>query len=122
MVEVNITVNGIKHKLEVDDKETLLEVLRERLDLTGAKNGCGYGTCGACTVVVDGKAQRSCILRPPKYDGKEIITIEGVSDGHKLHPIQEALIEVGAVQCGFCTPGIVMSLYALYNENVDAFR
>jgi len=120
MAQIDIKVNGSSYKLEVDDNETLLDVLRDRLDLTGAKNGCGYGTCGACTVVMDGKAVRSCVLKHPKYNGKEIITIEGISDGHKLHPVQEAFIEAGAVQCGFCSPGYIMSLYALYNENLEA--
>jgi len=119
-IKVTITVNKLKHQLDVDEKETLLEVLRDRLHLTGTKNACAYGACGACTVVVDGNAVRSCLLKPDKYNGSEILTIEGLADGDKLHPIQEAFVEAGAIQCGFCTPGFVMSLYALFTENIKA--
>lgn len=118
--KVAITVNGIKHEMEVDEKETLMEVLRDRLDLTGTKNACAYGSCGACTVVMGNEAVRSCLLKPDKYNGKEVLTIEGLSDGNNLHPIQEAFIKAGAIQCGFCTPGFVMSLYALFTNNLNA--
>ncbi len=118
--KVAITVNGLKHEMEVDEKETLMEVLRDRLHLTGTKNACAYGSCGACTVVVSNEAVRSCLLKPDKYNGKEVLTIEGLSDGNNLHPIQEAFIKAGVIQCGFCTPGFVMSLYALYTNNLNA--
>jgi aerobic carbon-monoxide dehydrogenase small subunit len=119
-INVPLTVNGIKYELDLEEKETLLEVLRDRLHLTGTKNACAYGACGACTIVMNGEAVRSCLMKPEKYNGKEIITIEGVSNGHDLHPIQEAFIKAGAIQCGFCTPGFIMSLYALFNNNLNA--
>ncbi|MDW7729760.1 MAG: (2Fe-2S)-binding protein [Bacillota bacterium] len=117
---ISITVNGRQHDLLVDEKETLLEVLRDRLDLTGTKNACSYGACGACTVVADNEAVKSCLLKPEKYNGKNILTIEGLADGNNLHSIQDAFIKAGAIQCGFCTPGFVMSLYALFTNNLDA--
>jgi aerobic carbon-monoxide dehydrogenase small subunit len=119
-INVPLTVNGIKYELDLEEKETLLEVLRDRLHLTGTKNACAYGACGACTIVMNGEAVRSCLMKPEKYNGKEIITIEGISNGHDLHPIQEAFIKAGAIQCGFCTPGFIMSLYALFNNNLNA--
>ncbi|NCC52282.1 MAG: (2Fe-2S)-binding protein [Spartobacteria bacterium] len=118
--KITCTVNGVKRTLELDGWEKLLDVLREKLDLTGTKRGCDDRTCGACTVVVDGEAVHSCTFPARKADGKTIITIEGLSRGKELHPIQRALIEAGAVQCGFCTPGIVMELYALYTRNPEA--
>jgi aerobic carbon-monoxide dehydrogenase small subunit len=117
---VTITVNGLQHQLIVEEKETLQEVLRDRLHLTGTKNACAYGSCGACTVIVNNEAVRSCLLKPDKYNGKEVLTIEGLADSENLHPIQEAFIKAGAIQCGFCTPGFVMSLYGLYTNNIDA--
>jgi aerobic-type carbon monoxide dehydrogenase small subunit (CoxS/CutS family) len=119
-IKVFLTVNGIKYELDLEEKETLLEVLRDRLHLTGTKNACAYGACGACTIVMNGEAVRSCLMKPEKFNGKEIITIEGISNGHDLHPIQEAFIKAGAIQCGFCTPGFIMSLYALFNNNLKA--
>ncbi|MEQ8168766.1 MAG: (2Fe-2S)-binding protein [Candidatus Eremiobacterota bacterium] len=120
MTTISLKVNGRDYKVHVDDKTILLDVLREKLNLTGAKNGCGQGACGTCTVVMDGEAVRSCIVKAIKADGKEIVTIEGLTDGVTLHPIQDAFIKAGAVQCGFCTPGYIMSLYALFNKNPDA--
>ena len=120
MTTISLKVNGKDYKVHVDDKTMLLDILREKLNLTGAKNGCGQGACGTCTVVMDGEAVRSCIVKAVKADGKEIITIEGLTDGVTLHPIQDAFIKAGAVQCGFCTPGYIMSLYALFNKNPDA--
>lgn len=119
-VNVNLSVNGMTYDLEVDEKESLMEVLRDRLNLTGTKNACAYGSCGACTVVVDDEAVKSCLLKPNKFNGKKVLTIEGISAGFELHPIQEAFIKAGAVQCGFCTPGFIMSLYALFNRNLNA--
>ena len=117
---INFKLNGQPVKAIADEKTTLLYIIRDVLGLTGTKEGCGYGKCGTCVVVMNGKAIKSCITKAFKADGSEIVTVEGVADGFKLHPIQEALIEGGAVQCGFCTPGIIMTLKALYEENINA--
>ena len=122
-MKITIRVNGRLHSLEVDPKKRLLTILRDDLGLTGTKNGCSQGHCGACTIVLNGKAVRSCLLRAERLNGTEIpdiTTIEGLADDYKLHPIQEAFIETTAVQCGFCTPGIIMELYALFSENLEA--
>lgn len=119
-MEIHLTVNGQKHILEVDPKESLLKILREQLGLTGTKNGCSQGHCGACTVILNGDAVKSCLIRSNKLNGAEIVTIEGISPkfpGDKLHPIQQAFIETAAVQCGFCTPGFIMELYGLYEKS-----
>jgi len=110
-----ITVNGIEHPLsEADLQISLLDFIREELNLTGTKNGCGTGACGACTVLIDDAARRSCLTKLGSVVGKRITTIEGLEqkDG-TLHPIQQAFIDAGAIQCGFCTPGMVLSAYAL---------
>jgi len=103
-------------------RESLLEILRNALDLTGAKEGCGYGTCGSCTVVVNGEAVKACTLRGrDKLEGIEVLTIEGLADPEgTLHPIQEAFLRAGAVQCGYCTPGFIMRLYALLKNKPEA--
>ena len=119
---ITLTVNGIKQTVVCTGKESLLEILRDYLDLTGTKEGCGYGACGSCTVVVNGEAVKSRTLRgKEKLEGIEVTTIEGlaVKDG-TLHPIQKAFLEAGAVQCGFCTPGFIMRLYALFSKNPAA--
>ncbi len=118
--KVTFTVNGFERTVEIEGWEKLLDVLREKLNLTGTKRGCDDVSCGACTVVVDGEAKKSCVYPAKRLDGKEVITIESMADGTTLHPIQQALIEAGAVQCGYCIPGIVMGLYALYGKNPDA--
>jgi len=117
MKQIKITVNGKTHELQVKPWATLLEVIRDDLGLTGTKEGCGLGECGACTVIMDGKTVNSCLVLAPEADGKEIITIEGLAQGDKLHPIQEAFMEQGGLQCGFCTPGIILSTKALLDEN-----
>ena len=119
---ITLTVNGIRRNVLCPAKESLLEILRDQLGLTGAKEGCGYGACGSCTVVVNGRAVKACTLRGrDKLDGIEVVTIEGVADPEgTLHPIQEAFLRTGAVQCGFCTPGFIMRLYALYSNNPEA--
>lgn len=120
--EIEMTVNGQKRSLEVEDNEILAEVLRDKLGLTGVKMGCESGNCGVCTTVMDGKAVLSCSTLAPEADESEIITVEGLSkmhDGEGLHPIQEAFIEEHGVQCGYCTPGFLMSTYALLKENPD---
>ena len=115
---VTVTVNGDVYHLAVDPWRTLNEVLREDLNLTGTKLGCGSGDCGACTVMVDGKTVSSCLTLAVEMDGRDIMTVEGLSDsGGKLHPIQQAFIEKGAIQCGFCTPGMEMSGLYLLQHN-----
>jgi nicotinate dehydrogenase subunit A len=117
MSSLHLTINGHSYAVEADPQVTLLTVLRESLDLTGSKYGCGEGQCGACTVLVDGKAQRSCITKAGSIVGKEITTIEGLARGEELHPVQEAFLEVGALQCGYCTSGMIMSAAALLKRN-----
>jgi carbon-monoxide dehydrogenase small subunit len=117
---VHFTVNGASTQVSVEPWRTLAEVLREELGLTGLKEGCGRGNCGTCTVIMDGKAVRSCLTLIPQVEGKEIVTIEGLSTGTSLHPLQEAFIEHLAVQCGFCTPGMILSAKALLDENPTA--
>src|SRR5271157_5523791 len=99
-----LNVNGAKRTLEADGERTLLSVLRDDLDLTGCKYGCGEGRCGACTVLLDGKPVRSCTTRVAAVAGKQIATIEGLAEGDKLHPVQQAFLDAGALQCGYCTP------------------
>jgi len=117
---ISLTVNGRLHTLELEGWEKLLDILREHLNLTGSKRGCDDATCGACTVVLNGEAVKACVTTAKKCVGGEVLTIEGLADGEKLHPIQQALIEAGAVQCGYCTPGIVMELYALFQKSPGA--
>ncbi|SHD75969.1 (2Fe-2S)-binding protein [Schnuerera ultunensis] len=114
---VNLKVNDQDHSIVVKNKETLLYTLRERLNLTGTKKGCESGDCGACTVLLSGKPVTSCVLLTVDCDGKEITTIEGLSQNGKLHPIQKAFIDNGAVQCGYCTPGMILSAKALLDTN-----
>jgi nicotinate dehydrogenase subunit A len=106
-------LNGRPAALEIDDEHPLLWALRTQLELTGTKYGCGEGLCGACTVLVDGKAVRSCITPVKAVSGKEVLTVEGLARGDVLHPLQQAFIAQGAVQCGYCTPGMLMSAYVL---------
>ena len=110
---ITLTVNGQQQSVEIDIRESLLEVLRGRLYLTGAKRGCGVGECGACTVLVDGEPVNSCIYLALWADGKHVRTVEGECREGKLSPVQQALLDEGAVQCGYCTPGVVMTLTAL---------
>jgi len=116
-MKIRFTVNGRKVDREVTADSRLLDLLRDDLHLTGTKEGCGEGECGACTVLIDGKAVNSCLVLAPQADGKDILTVEGLAKGDKLHPIQRAFVEKGAVQCGFCTPGFIMSTYALLKES-----
>ncbi|MCD8370997.1 MAG: (2Fe-2S)-binding protein [Clostridiales bacterium] len=117
METVELTVNGRKRTVLVETRETLLFTLRETLDLTGTKCGCGTNDCGACRVIVNGEAKNSCCLLTRNLKGAQIITIEGIADGNQLHPIQKAFIDAGAVQCGFCTPGMIISAKALLDKN-----
>jgi carbon-monoxide dehydrogenase small subunit len=117
---ITLTVNGVAHTQEVEARLTLADLLRERLDLTATHLGCEHGVCGACTVIVDGHAARSCTTLAVQADGAEIRTLEGVAgDGGELHPVQQAFWEKHGMQCGFCTPGIVMSLVELLEREPD---
>ena len=113
MTALRLAVNGTSYTVDVDPQTSLLTVLREHLDLTGSKYGCGEGQCGACTVLVDGKARRSCIAKVGSVSDKQITTIEGLAKGNQMHPLQEAFLEVGALQCGYCTSGMIMSAVEL---------
>lgn len=115
--EVFFTVNGEPYQLTIDSRRTLLEVLRESLGLTGSKQGCDTGECGACTVIVDGKAILACLTMAVACQGKNIVTIEGLAKGEDLDPLQKAFMVKGAVQCGFCTPGLILSARALLDIN-----
>jgi carbon-monoxide dehydrogenase small subunit len=112
-LDVRLVVNGERHKLRVGVNESLLQVLRERLGLTGTKEGCAAGDCGACTVIMDGRAVLACLVMAFQADGRAVTTVEGLAEDGKLHPLQEAFVEHGAVQCGYCTPGMLMSAKAL---------
>jgi len=114
---VSLNVNGSRYELKVWPSQTLLETLRENLQIIGTKEGCGEGECGACTVLLDSKPVNSCLVLAVEADGAEIVTIEGLADNENVDPIQEAFIEKGAVQCGFCTPGFIMSAKALLDQN-----
>jgi aerobic-type carbon monoxide dehydrogenase small subunit (CoxS/CutS family) len=116
---IALNVNGEKYQLEIEPHKTLLEVLREELDLTGAKEGCGLGSCGACTVLIEGEPILSCLTLAVEVEQKAIVTIEGLfKDGHP-HPLQRSFVECGAIQCGYCTPGIILSAKALIDEKRD---
>jgi nicotinate dehydrogenase subunit A len=117
MTTLRLTVNGHTYTVDAAPQASLLTVLRESLDLTGSKYGCGEGQCGACTVLIDGKAQRSCITKVGSVAQKQITTIEGLASGEQLHPVQEAFLEAGAMQCGYCTSGMILSAVALLRRN-----
>lgn len=121
-MKINFILNGKEVNCDVPEHFTLLRMLRETFHLTGTKKGCDKGECGACTVLMDNKAITSCTVLAPVVQGKEIITIEGLSENGQMHIIQEKLVEAGAVQCGFCTPGMVMSAYALFIQDKDFSR
>ena len=116
---IELKINSARHRVDVDPDRSLLSVLRDDLDLTGAKYGCGEGQCGACTVLIDGKATRSCITPVSAVASKQITTIEGLEKGGRLHPLQQAFLEAGALQCGYCTPGMIMSGVALLARTPD---
>ena len=111
-----LNVNGDDHEVAVATNHTLLDVLRDQLHLTGTKRGCGTGTCGVCTVIMDGKAVLSCLLLAVECQGNTITTIEGIGTSEDLHPVQKSFIEYGAIQCGYCSPGIIMTAKALLDE------
>ncbi len=116
-IPVTLKVNGEAYDLVIAPYRTLLDVLREELHLTGSKKGCDVGDCGACTVLLDGKPVNACLVLAATAQGREVLTIEGLAQNGKLHPLQEAFVREGAVQCGFCTPGILVSLKALLDTN-----
>ncbi|UCD44095.1 MAG: (2Fe-2S)-binding protein [Candidatus Bathyarchaeota archaeon] len=118
-MEIEITINGRKRQFDVEPNKLLLNLVRDELYLTGTKYGCGIGECGACTVHLDGEAVLACMVLAVDADGHRVDTIEGVADGDTLDPVQEAFIEEGAIQCGFCTPGFIMTTKALLGENPD---
>lgn len=118
-IHVTTTVNGDETEFLCDPRETLLDVLRDRLNLTGAKEGCGTGDCGACSVTLDGRLVCSCLVLGAEAEGKEIATVEGIADGDTLHPLQRKFIEHAALQCGICTPGILVAAKSLLEKNPD---
>jgi aerobic-type carbon monoxide dehydrogenase small subunit (CoxS/CutS family) len=117
-----LCVNGVIRDIDADPERSLLSVLRDDLDLTGSKYGCGEGRCGACTVLIDGEPARSCTTPVAKADGKAIRTIDGLADGDRLHPVQQAFLDADAMQCGYCTPGMIMSAVALLEQQSDVDR
>jgi carbon-monoxide dehydrogenase small subunit len=119
MKKISFILNGKQYELKVKPWQTLLELIREDLNLTGTKEGCGQGECGSCTVIMNGKTVNSCLVPAVEADGQEILTIEGLSDNDRLHPIQEAFVSHSGMQCGFCTPGMIMSAKALLDSNPD---
>jgi carbon-monoxide dehydrogenase small subunit len=116
---IRLTVNGVVHEAVVEPRLTLVDLLRGELGLTGTHVGCEHGVCGACTILVDGKAVRSCLLLAVQADGAELMTVEGLSSDGELHPIQQAFLEEHGLQCGFCTPGFLMAVYELLREDPD---
>jgi carbon-monoxide dehydrogenase small subunit len=120
--QLTLTVNGEARDVVVAVHKTLLEVLREDLGLTGTKHGCELGECGTCTVLVDGEPVLSCLALPVELPGREIKTVEGMADGGRLHPLQQAFAELGAAQCGYCTPGILLTAEALLDDNPTPSR
>ena len=119
MATVRLNINGHVYTIEVDSDAILLFVLRDHLDLTGSKYGCGEGQCGACTVLIDGKSRRSCITRVGDVAQKQITTIEGLAQGDRLHPVQQAFLDEGAMQCAYCTSGMIMTAVSLLNARRD---
>ena len=119
LTRVHATINGEAVEFLCEPYQSLLECLRDVLQLTGTKEGCNDGNCGACSVLLDGRLVNSCLVLGVEAEGRSVTTVEGLADGHTLHPIQQAYVETGAVQCGFCTPGFIMATYALLKETPD---
>jgi carbon-monoxide dehydrogenase small subunit len=114
---ITFTVNGRPYEVAVEPRWTLLEMVREELRLTGSKEGCGTGDCGACSMTVDGRLVTSCLMLAAQADGREVATVEGLATNGRLHPVQQAFIDAGGVQCGFCTPGMIMAAKSLLDRN-----
>ena len=121
-MDITLTVNGTAHRLSVEPTETVVSILRDRLSLTGTHKDCSMGVCGACTVLLNGRPVSSCLLLAPQADGQEIRTVEGLERDGKLSPLQEAFLTFGAVQCGYCTPGFLMTATALLEDNPKPTR
>ncbi|MCB9557452.1 MAG: (2Fe-2S)-binding protein [Deltaproteobacteria bacterium] len=121
-ITVNLKINGLATELRVPPQKTLLEALREEAGLTGTKHGCELGECGACTVLINGSPQLSCLVLAAACDGAEVLTIEGLANGPELHPLQSAFAELGAAQCGYCTPGVLLAAAALLVRNPSPTR
>ena len=119
---VELSINGQLYDVAISPEDLLIDVMRQKLDLTGTKKGCGQGDCGTCTVIINGQRALACLTLAIACQGKEILTIEGLEQNGKLHPIQDAFLNKGAVQCGYCTPGMIMSTKALLDENPDPTR
>ena len=122
MISINFTINGKKQQLDIPAGMTALEAIRDRLGLKGTKEGCGIGECGACTIIVDGRAVNACLMFAAQLDGRQVLTVEGLAQDGDLDPIQQAFAERHAVQCGFCTPGLLMSTRALLSEQSNPDR
>jgi xanthine dehydrogenase YagT iron-sulfur-binding subunit len=116
MVEIGLRINGEEHRLAIDERTTLLDLLREQVGLTGAKKGCDHGQCGACTILIDGRRANSCLALAVAHDGAELVTVEGLAAGDELHPLQSAFVERDAFQCGYCTPGQLCSATGMLAE------
>jgi carbon-monoxide dehydrogenase small subunit len=121
-IRLHLVVNETPYEVETTPNRRLLDILRDDLDLTGTKEGCGIGECGACTVLIDGNAVNACLVIAPQADGKEILTVEGLAKDGKLHPLQQAFLENFAFQCGFCTPGMLLAAKALLDRNPNPSR
>ena len=118
-MKIEFTLNNQDVTAEVESTERLIDLLRNKFNLTGTKEGCSIGECGACTILMNGKAVNSCLILAEQIEGAKIVTIEGIAEGEKLHPLQVNFMKTGAIQCGFCTPGMVISSYELLNENLE---
>lgn len=119
MATLELLVNGVRRRVEADADQTLLSVLRDELDLTGSKYGCGEAQCGACTVLLEGRPVRACVLKAVSVAGKAVTTIEGLEENGRLHPVQQAFLDAGAMQCGYCIPGMIVEAVALLRRNGD---
>lgn len=121
-MKISFTLNGLKTQIEVDPDRRVLDLIREDLGLTGTKDSCGAGDCGACTILVDGESRLACLMLAAQIEGKDVVTIEGLAGENGLHPLQEAFVEHGAVQCGFCTPGMILAAVNLLNNTAHPTR
>jgi len=121
-LKISFVLNGKPIRIDALPDRRVVDLLREDLNLTGTKEGCGQGECGACTILVDGESRLSCLMLAPQLEGREVTTIEGLSHGQRLHPVQEAFVELGAVQCGFCSPGMILSAVDLLRRNPSPTR